>query len=280
MSIISIASLAAAASLCLAPVSGAGTWEAPEEDATELYISGELTETFGLIREENGRLLVPLRAVSDALGAYEVRWDPEDDSATVLSNHLELYVPFGGTYLTANGRCLYTWEPIGLEEDRCMVPLDELLLAFGGEYEYDPDLRRVDVTPTHCAIEPGESFYDEEDLYWLARIIHAEAGGEPFAGKIAVGNVVLNRAADSGFPDTVKEVIFDRRYGVQFTPAYSGSINNTPSADDIAAAKIALEGVMVVEGGLYFTPVRAAGHCWASRHCQVLAEIGGHVFFG
>ena len=41
--------------------------------------------------------------------------------------------------------------------------------------------------------------YTDDDIYWLARIIEAEAGGEPYKGKIAIGNVILNRVNSKEF---------------------------------------------------------------------------------
>ncbi|WP_042401490.1 cell wall hydrolase [Geomicrobium sp. JCM 19037] len=48
-----------------------------------------------------------------------------------------------------------------------------------------------------------------EELDLLARLIHSEAQGEPYAGKVAVGTVVLNRVADDRYPDTIRDVIYE-----------------------------------------------------------------------
>ena len=58
-------------------------------------------------------------------------------------------------------------------------------------------------------------------------------------GKIAVGNVVLNRVNDPRFPNTVYGVVFQRN---QFTPAMTGTINRTPNESSVIAAKLCLEG--------------------------------------
>ena len=62
----------------------------------------------------------------------------------------------------------------------------------------------------------ADSAYDYEDLYWLSRIISAEAKGEGFTGQIGVGTVVLNRVRSSQFPNTIYGVIFDRKNGTQY----------------------------------------------------------------
>lgn len=224
-------------------------------------------------------LYIPLRAVSEALGA-SVIWDPEDSSAAVAAPGLEMYVPFGKEWLSANGRCLYVPGGVQFSDGVCMVPAETLALAFGAALYVNEEGSRAELTPSDEPITPGEDFYDSEELYWLSHIIYAEAGTEPFLGKIAVGNVVLNRVATDGFPDTVEEVIFDRRSGIQFSPAYSGSIYREPTEDCVRAAKIALEGEIVVEAALYFSPSSRAATCWASKHRPFITEIGRHVFFG
>ena len=79
-----------------------------------------------------------------------------------------------------------------------------------------------------------------DDLYWLSRIISAESRGEPLEGQIAVGNVVLNRVASADFPDTIYGVIFDDRWGGQFTPVRNGTIYQVPSARSVEAAGLSL----------------------------------------
>ena len=60
--------------------------------------------------------------------------------------------------------------------------------------------------------------FAEEDRYLLANLIYCEAGGEPYAGKLAVGAVVINRVLSSVYPDTVTGVIYQRS---QFSPVAS-----------------------------------------------------------
>ena len=61
------------------------------------------------------------------------------------------------------------------------------------------------------------------------------------------------------------------------TPAATGAVYNTPSAESVIAAKLALDGASTAGESLYFN---AAGvRCWASRNREVYATIGGQVFF-
>lgn len=118
------------------------------------------------------------------------------------------------------------------------------------------------------------------DLYWLSRIIHAEAGGEPYRGKVAVGNVILNRVSSREFPNTVKGVIFEYYKNIpQFSPVADGTIYNTPSAESIQAAKDALNGVKPVGTSTYFfNPDKAAG-TWIVNNKTYVTRIGEHVFY-
>lgn len=50
-----------------------------------------------------------------------------------------------------------------------------------------------------------------EDIDLMAKLVSAESGGEPYAGKVAVASVVLNRTIDPHFPNTIREVIFQKK---------------------------------------------------------------------
>lgn len=126
----------------------------------------------------------------------------------------------------------------------------------------------------------GSSSAMSTNLYWLSRIIHAEAGGEAYRGKVAVGNVILNRVASGDFPNTVKGVIFEYYKGIpQFSPVEDGTIYNTPSAESVQAAKDALNGIKPVGASTYFfNPDKAAGK-WIVNNKTYVTRIGEHVFY-
>ncbi|MGX1900123.1 cell wall hydrolase [Thermolongibacillus altinsuensis] len=124
-------------------------------------------------------------------------------------------------------------------------------------------------------IPPSISAY-EKDL--LARLVHAEAKGEPFAGKVAVATVVLNRVDHPHFPDSIKEVIYDRSGGYYaFTPVQNGTINQPPSAEAYRAVEEALAFRGLGSGSLYFYNPKTAKSNWV-RSKQVTVVIGNHVF--
>ena len=127
---------------------------------------------------------------------------------------------------------------------------------------------------------PGWSFYNDDNVYWLSRIINAEARGESLDGQIAVGNVVLNRVASPLFPDTIYTVIFQTTYGIiQFSPIANGSIYTTPAESCVIAAKLALDGANTASDSLYFLNVKAATTLWVVRNCSYVTTIGNHSFY-
>lgn len=99
----------------------------------------------------------------------------------------------------------------------------------------------------------------EENL--LARLITAEADGQPFAAQVGVGAVVVNRVKSPLFPKTITGVVYeiDPTTGAyQFTPVLNGWINNPASADGITAAQEALAGQDPTNGALYYFNTDAA----------------------
>ncbi|TYO97747.1 cell wall hydrolase [Desulfallas thermosapovorans] len=119
---------------------------------------------------------------------------------------------------------------------------------------------------------------DREDLLLLARAIYAEARGESFEGQVAVGAVILNRTRSPHFPNSIREVIYQRNRNLyQFTPVSDGTINLSPDEKAIKAATRALEGEDPTNGALFFYNPRIASDQWI-KTLPVLTKIGSHVF--
>lgn len=119
---------------------------------------------------------------------------------------------------------------------------------------------------------------NSDDFYWLSRIIHAEAANEPYEGKLAVGSVIVNRVKSSEFPSNIKDVIFDKKYGVQFTPTINGAIYNTPSDDSFKAAKEILEGKILNHDIMYFVNHNISTLNWFYT-LKFEFRIGDHWFY-
>lgn len=97
------------------------------------------------------------------------------------------------------------------------------------------------------------SAYSASDLDLLARLITAEAQGQQYQAKVAVGAVVINRVKSGLFESTISKVIYQTIDGYyQFTPVLNGWINKPAEAESIKAAKEALSGVDPTNGALFY----------------------------
>jgi len=112
-----------------------------------------------------------------------------------------------------------------------------------------------------------------EDLYLLAQIIHAEAKGEPYEGKLAVGNVIHNRVKSKQFPNSIRDVIFQKG---QFQPVMNGSIYNDPSEESIRAAMESYH-TNIIGPALYFYNPTLSTDTWITTR-KTIKRIGSHVF--
>lgn len=115
------------------------------------------------------------------------------------------------------------------------------------------------------------------DLDLLARLITAEAQGEPYLAQVAVGAVVLNRVKHSDFPNTIAGVIYDTSYGYyQFTPVMNGYINRPATESAKRAAQDAINGWDPSNGAVYFFESDVRNSWLQSK--PVAAQIGAFTF--
>ena len=124
--------------------------------------------------------------------------------------------------------------------------------------------RKINVTP--------------EELTILQKIVHAEARGEDEIGQILVVNVIFNRVRGKGFPDTIKEVVFQKN---QFEPTRNGAYEAAnPGPATINAVNKALTGLDYSKGALFFMSRRAiTAESWHERALTRLFDHGGHRFY-
>ena len=108
----------------------------------------------------------------------------------------------------------------------------------------------------------------------LSKLVYAEARGETYKGQVAVAAVVLNRVASASFPNTISGVIYQSG---AFTCVSNGSINNTPDATAIRAARDALNGWDPTGGCLYYYNPKKTDDKWI-RTRTVKTVIGNHRF--
>ncbi len=115
---------------------------------------------------------------------------------------------------------------------------------------------------------------ESNDLYLLAKCIHAEARGEPYIGMVAVGAVILNRVASPDFPNTIYGVIYQPW---AFTAVHDGQIDLEPEAASFQAATDALNGWDPTYGCLYYYNPNTASSSWIFNR-QTVVTYGDHVF--
>lgn len=196
----------------------------------------------------------------------------ENGQAVLRTEGLTLEIGLGNRYLVANGRYLYFPGGVIVQDGDIFVPVRTLAQAMGAEVAWENG--EVHLKSGAGPIVSGETFYNDDDVYWLSHIIYAESGNQPLSGKIAVGNVVLNRVDDPAFPDNIRDVIFQRG---QFTPVQNGTIHLTPSLESIVAAKLCMEGANTAGNSMYFVNYHYSS--WATRNRPYVATIGAHAFY-
>lgn len=120
----------------------------------------------------------------------------------------------------------------------------------------------------------GDASVSDADFQLLARIISAEARGEPYTGQVAVGAVVLNRVESSSFPDSIAGVVYQPG---AFTAIVDGQINEPVAESAKRAAREALNGSDPSGGALYYFNPDKTSNKWM-RTRPVITRIGKHLF--
>lgn len=220
----------------------------------------------------NDTTYVSLRSVSSTLDpSSTISWN--NGTAKIQTQNLTLTARNNDTYVNINGSKVNVPEGIKNTNGRILIPLRTLAQAYGAVTYWSPITKNVTV------VTNINKTYSDNDLYWLSRIISAESRGESLEGKIAVGNVVLNRVKSAEFPNTIYNVIFDNRWGGQFEPVRNGTIYQTPTEESILAAKLCLTGANVIGDSLYFIAPALAQNFWTVENCEYVATIGCHDFY-
>lgn len=218
---------------------------------------------------------VSLRTIAEVLAPNaEVTWS--GGAAHIRGSGVEVTAVPGQKYLTANDRAFYIPDGVRLVNDRVMVPVRAIAGALGGAVDWSA---KGGVTVAKGSGRPGKAPYTADELYWMARIISAESRGESLRGKIAVGTVVLNRVASGEFPNDVKSVIFDTKWGVQFTPVANGTVYKEPTAESVLAAKLVLDGGREAGDSLYFIAPSLTSNRWVMENRPYVTTIGVHWFY-
>ena len=244
----------------------------------------------------NGTTYVPIRFISNALNVDKTEWNQNSQSVTIKNDNktIVLFVNKNYGYINNNYKSL-SGSPI-LKNNRTFVPLRLISETFEANVNWDSKNYTVSITmpnnnisinkPSNNTSSSSNSSSTskpsnnnsssnstnlgianiDDATYWLARIIEAEASGEPYKGNVAVGEVILNRVQANEFPNTIWGVIFDDTYAIQFEPVANGTIYNTPSSESIKAAKEALNGSNYAGDSLYFLNPQKAASNWIVKN--------------
>lgn len=132
-------------------------------------------------------------------------------------------------------------------------------------------------TLSALGISGGESSsggYSSGDVALLARLISAEARGEPYSGQVAVGAVVLNRVEHPSFPNTISGVIYQSG---AFSCLYDGQWNEPVADSAYKAAREALAGADPTGGAIYYFNPNTATSAWIWSRPHIIT-IGKHRF--
>ena len=198
---------------------------------------------------------------------------------TIRTRGISVSAKEGDFYIEANGRCFYTDVSCRLINGVLYVPIRAAARAFDAKVAWSDTTRSVAITDNGGVCAAADEIYWDGSVLWLSRIIYAESRGESLLGKIAVGNVVMNRVESYQFPNTIYGVIFDKKYGIQFTPVATGAIYNNANAECVRAAKMVLEGTSVNDGVLYFVNPKIATNSWVQKNRTFAFVIGNHYFY-
>lgn len=226
----------------------------------------------------NGSTYIPLRAFSEAIDA-EIIWNEESQTATMTKDGHKF------EFCSDNNYCIID----GVQKNYSSVNRDFLTfipvrvisetLGYGVEWN-DYYLTVIITAPNVTVPESARDYsYTYDDIMYLGKITMLESGSNGLDMKIGICNTILNRVKSGLFPNTVKDVIFDTKYGTQFPPAHTDRINNTPSKECIIAAKCALNGVNLAGDSLYFINSSAAPSSWAHKNRAYYTTIGNTNFY-
>lgn len=232
-----------------ATVSGLRIRKEPSLDC-EFYGSAYKGQTFAAISVENGWVKIKHSTV-----------DSPDGIAYLAAEYVELSYDFG--------------EAISIEEEQEQLRLarEAKEKAAREEEERIRKILEACVVVNVANREPVP--LSDEDIYLLACLVYEEAGGEPYEGKLAVANVVINRLL-AGYGDTLTEVIYAKN---QFSTAKSGVLDKRlekgPSSSCVQAAMEAAAGVNNIGDYCHFITTEKADYSVYTQY----TIINKHCFY-
>lgn len=153
--------------------------------------------------------------------------------------------------------------------------------------------KKIVLTNKNTAIENGakkevtyseKESYSEDEISILEKIVEAETTGGDFKSRVYVANVVLNRVKSKKFPNTIKEVVFQKTGNTyQFSPIYDGRYYRIKTTElTKKAVEYAMKNEDNTKGALYFANryyADSENMKWFDQNLHYLFTYGGHEFF-
>lgn len=212
-----------------------------EDDADFCYLQGEIPNI--LIIDEEPTATIP-------------EYAPQDNEDTIISEEL-----------SQNNE-----EEVVNEEE---VPnVNNKKLSRGGNYSnssnIDTNLIRINV---------GESIeLTDDERYWLEKLVEAESADEPYDGKLAVANIIVNRLKSDLFPNNINDIITAPK---QFQPFENGAIyERVASPDSISAVNEVFDnGIRVIPNDVFYFMSDTISGNWIDNTREFYKKIGSHLFF-
>lgn len=236
-----------------------------QEKVIEVYVNDQqlsFDRSPPFIKE--GTTMVPLRSIAEAL-SVQVDWNEESSAVSLQGSQSVIKLRINQLTAEVNGQKKKLHQAPVIHNDRTYVPVRFISEELHKHVEWEPAQSIIFISDNQ----------KESDIYWLAKLVEAEASGESYQGKVAVAAVILNRTNSTYFPKTIKSVLFEQ---AQFTPVSTKRIFRiTPKEDTIRAVREAMEGADPTLGALYFfNPAKTDNRFLHSR--SVTMTIGNHRF--
>lgn len=231
----------------------------------DIAVNGDFIKCFKKPIMIDSTTYIPLRAFSDAIRG-DISWDDATKAATMTKDGHSF------VFYTQTDNCVIDGEETGytsvLYQNLTFIPVRAVSEVLEYDVEWDDFYLTVKITAPNVEVpdECKDFSYTYDDILYLSKVTQIESGYQHFTVRLGVAGTVVNRVASSQFPNSIKEVIFDTRYGVQFPPAHTDKINVTPSKETVIAAKCALNGGNVVGKALYFIDTKYAASSWAHNN--------------
>lgn len=212
---------------------------------------------------------------AEAQNVPVLRWGSQGETVRTLQWRLQQWGYYRGSIDGVYGQATYD-AVIRFQRQNGVYPVDGVVGA--NTWRALGLLNSVSSRTTAGTAQaaPAASYVSTNDqVNLLARVVAAEAEGEPFTGQVAVAAVILNRIEHPGFPNTLSGVVYQPH---AFESVSNGLVwRRTPSNEAVRAAQSALNGWDPTYGSTFFWNPSKPVSAWIWSR-PIVVRIGNHVF--